>query len=355
MTNPKPKMSTSYRAIFFLSIFMVFFVLIAGAATNSKSSGFGMWIWGYTAWLMYKRRNADLVSFYKGLLWFDVIAAGVAVAVLSFSDNDVSRYVGYSLGEALILFAVVFSLTFGLFKYFSNLSISIDSLLNSNLNDDSTLWEQVSDEIKNGKRIDSLWARAYSEADGDSNKANARYMKLRYDQIKFNSYSNNNNSNNPTSSKNKSKFSYYFLNFWNRFNTIGKVSIIGIVLLICYGFYLDNFDPFYEKNVSSKGNSLYKSPPTSSSIALENKSSTVEEDRVPIFDPWKPYTQESTNSKEIGPWLNYLPQGTRFCKSNDGTIHKLYPPGVAPYANKVDPYCWTNSKLDPRNLNPIPK
>ena len=45
--NNMPK---SYKLIFIASIFMVFFVLLAGAATKSKSSGFGMLIWGYTAW-----------------------------------------------------------------------------------------------------------------------------------------------------------------------------------------------------------------------------------------------------------------------------------------------------------------
>ena len=179
MENIKPKMTASYRAIFIFSIFMIFFVLIAGAATNSKSSGFGIWIWGYTAWLMFKRRNADLASFYKVILWFDVIAAGVAVSVLAFSDNDVSRYVGYSVGEAFVLFAVVISITYGLFNYFTNLSISGDNSLKPNVIDEGILWEQVSEEMKKGERVDSLWTRAFSDADGDTNKANARYIKLR--------------------------------------------------------------------------------------------------------------------------------------------------------------------------------
>lgn len=183
MNNAKSKMSASYKAIFVLSIFMVFFVLIAGAATKSKSSGLGMWIWGYTAYLMYKRRVSDLVSFYKVLLWFDVIAAGIAVSVLAFSDSDVVRYVGYSVSEAFILFALVISVTYGLFKYFSKLSISGDDSLNSNVSDEGILWEQVSEEIKRGERVDSLWARAFSDADGDANKANARYIKLRVKQL----------------------------------------------------------------------------------------------------------------------------------------------------------------------------
>jgi len=45
MTNSKLPMSASYKAIFLLSIFIVFLVLIAGAATKSQSSGVGIWMW----------------------------------------------------------------------------------------------------------------------------------------------------------------------------------------------------------------------------------------------------------------------------------------------------------------------
>jgi hypothetical protein len=183
MTNQVQKMSASYKAIFIFSIFMVFFVLIAGAATQSKSSGLGIWIWGYTAWLMYKRRNSDLASFYKVILWFDIIAFCVVISVIAFSDNDVSRYIEYSLGEAFFLFIIIISITYGLFKYFTNLSISGDDSFKSIVSDEGILWEQVSVEIKKGERVDSLWARAFSDADGDLNKANARYIKLRVEQL----------------------------------------------------------------------------------------------------------------------------------------------------------------------------
>ena len=186
MTMSNLKMSASYKAIFILSILMVFVVLIVGAATKSKTSGVGMWIWGYTAWLMYKRRNSDLVSFYKLLLWFDVIAAGVAVAVLSFSDSEVAKIVGYSAIEALVLFVFVILLTYGLYKYFLNLESNPTSSDAFSVAD-SIIWDQVSEEVKSGKMVDSLWTRAFSESDGDSNKANARYIKLRFDQIKLES------------------------------------------------------------------------------------------------------------------------------------------------------------------------
>ena len=178
-------MSASYRAIFILSIFMVFFVLIAGAATKSKSSGFGMWIWGYTAWLMYKRRNADLVSFYKGLLWFDVIAAGIALSVLTFSEGDLAGYVGYTAVEAALLFAIVISLTYGLYRFFSNQSnlISESTYFDTNSSIEDKYWEQAFHEFNVGDRAVAIWARAFSEAEGDENKAKARYLMMRAIQL----------------------------------------------------------------------------------------------------------------------------------------------------------------------------
>ena len=118
MTVTKTKMSASYKAIFILSIFMVFFILLAGVATNSKTSGLSMSIWGYTAWLMYLRRNAGLVSFYKLLLWFDAIVVSVVIAFLVFSDIDF----GFSYGEGVVslVSSVVISIHYGLYRYFSN-------------------------------------------------------------------------------------------------------------------------------------------------------------------------------------------------------------------------------------------
>jgi hypothetical protein len=264
MTNNKIPMSTSYKAIFILSIFMVFFVLLAGAATNSKSSGLGMWIWGYTAWLMFKRRNADLVSFFKLLLWFYVIAGGVAVAVLTFSDSDVSKYVGYTAIEAILLFVLVISLTYGLYKYFRSVESNPTSS-DSYTVADSTIWDQVSEEVKSGKRVDSLWTRAFSETDGDSNKANARYIKLRFDQIKLESKGSSIPSSFSSAPKESVKVKLTVFDFWNHFNTVGKLALFGILLLVGYGFWGGNMDPLYQpsnsfKEVNSQNNTAKSSP-----------------------------------------------------------------------------------------------
>jgi len=244
----KPKMSTSYKVIFILSIFMIFFVLVAGAVTNSKSSGFGMWIWGYTSWLMYKRRNADLVAFFKILLWFYVIAACISIAILSFADAEVASVIGYNVIEAFVLFAFVILITYGLYRYFFNLEFSQNHANLSNISE-TAIWDQVSDELKFGKRIDSLWTRAFSESDGDSNKANARYIKLRFDQLKLDALRSSSSSSLP---KESIKIKLNFFDFLNNFNMIGKLALVGILALIAYGILGGNMDPYYQATPSSK-------------------------------------------------------------------------------------------------------
>lgn len=71
--------------------------------------------------------------------------------------------------------------------------------------------------------------------------------------------------------------------------------------------------------------------------ALPN-SSTQEQTQKPTFDS-KRWTQESTGSAEVGPWLNYSPPGTRYCRYADRTIQRLYPPGVRPNLAEANPFC----------------
>lgn len=57
------------------------------------------------------------------------------------------------------------------------------------------------------------------------------------------------------------------------------------------------------------------------------------------------WTQESTNSTEAGPWLDYDPPGTRYCRYADGTIQRVYPPGIKPNAPRANPFCLHDSTV----------
>jgi hypothetical protein len=116
MNDVKTPMSNSYKAIFIFSIFMIFFVIIMGAASGSKGGGFGVFVWGYTAWLMYKRNNKDLISFYKTLLWIEGILFSASAAIFTFSESEIISMV--ELGGFFVLAAIAMGVSYGLYKFF---------------------------------------------------------------------------------------------------------------------------------------------------------------------------------------------------------------------------------------------
>jgi hypothetical protein len=66
----------------------------------------------------------------------------------------------------------------------------------------------------------------------------------------------------------------------------------------------------------------------------------------PTYDS-RGWTQENTGSAVVGPWLNYDPPGTRYCRYATGTIYRLYPPGVRPNAEAANPFCVGDSTAEP--------
>lgn len=68
------------------------------------------------------------------------------------------------------------------------------------------------------------------------------------------------------------------------------------------------------------------------------------------YTPKKSWTQENTNSREIGPWLNYAPTGTMFCRLPDGNIATVHPPGVKPNAQQLSQFCADHSVSSPQQL-----
>lgn len=76
----------------------------------------------------------------------------------------------------------------------------------------------------------------------------------------------------------------------------------------------------------------------------------LDSEEPPSFEEAKYWTQEETNSADVGPWLQYAPQGTRFCRLADRAIVTVYPPGVKPQAEKANPFCVTDSVSSPEQL-----
>ena len=256
MSSTKMPMSTSYKAVFALSILMIFVVIIGGAMSDSKSVGFGIWYWGYTAWKMYKRDNDALISLQKIMLWFQAIAFSVALAVLLFSDSDVRRYVDITPLGLIILASLSMGVTYLLYKFFKkqqSTPTTITTLSGSSIED--KFWEQASRELE-GERHEATWARAMASAEGDNAKTKALYIKLRAFDLQQSNSSFNDKSQVVSASKDGAIKEESKL-FWSSFNTIGKAAIVGILALIGYVIY-DSSKSSIEGNPSSS------SPVTSS-------------------------------------------------------------------------------------------
>lgn len=116
-----------------------------------------------------------------------------------------------------------------------------------------------------------MWTRAFSESDGDSNKANARYIKLRFDQIKLESMSSSSSSNASLPSKESIKVKLTIFDFWDNFNTVGKLALIGIILLVGYGILGGNMDPYFKTTTSSKDTSTVAQPSQPSKSITSDK------------------------------------------------------------------------------------
>jgi hypothetical protein len=187
LSNIKEPMTGNYKGVFIFTIVMTIFVFFMAALSGSKGQ-IGTLIWGYTAWLMYKRNNVQLVSLYKGLLWLVSFAA----LLMIFLFASYGETLGYSGAGLFFLFLLVFVIDYSLLKFFQRevqnelhplgafraKSSEITSLTLTN----EKIWERASIEL-NGNRREGLWARCFAQSNGDENRARALYLRSRVSEI----------------------------------------------------------------------------------------------------------------------------------------------------------------------------
>lgn len=169
---------------------MIFLVIIAGFVNGSKSYGFGVWVWGYTAWLMYKRNNTNLVMLQQTLLWFNAFATAVGIYMLLNKSSGIDRLVGMSAIGVLVLCVINIIVNYALLQYFKSqlvnenvtpkASPSTPKLSNDQFED--KYWEEAALELNTAKN-EAVWAKSYSMADSDESKARALYIKFRAEAL----------------------------------------------------------------------------------------------------------------------------------------------------------------------------
>jgi len=130
---------------------------------------------------------------------------------------------------------------------------------------------------------------------------------------------------------------------WNRLLTGRAYAIAMTTLLICSCGSRTNYASYEDCILAEVGSSQTQAAVSAiceacrNKFPLDAKTSDQEVIAAPGYDA-KGWTEENTNSTEIGPWLDYSPPGTRFYRNADRTIVRVYPPGVKPNAARANPF-----------------
>ena len=111
--DKRPPMVGSYLGVYIFALAMIFLTFAASIATQSKVL-LGPVIWGYVVYLMHKRKNASLVTFFKTLLFIAGIG-GTAIVLVYFNKYGFNEN---SAGE-LPTFEYILMTIFGLIVFYS--------------------------------------------------------------------------------------------------------------------------------------------------------------------------------------------------------------------------------------------
>jgi hypothetical protein len=300
-----------------LAVLMFFVTLIVTQINGAKTSIY-YYVWIMVGYYAYKARLSDIQTMMKYFIYLNVAVLGL---VVSFMDSDSLSYAAKG-GKSDLIIGVLIMLVPKVILFF----YCKKQLKKSVGDSDSSIWEQVSTEMAKGKRVDSLWVRAFSESDGEINKANARYIKLRVNQIKSEVGVADRASSFSKSHDSENKIRTHLSDFWGSFNTVGRLALIGILALIGLAVYTDYYD-------SSGGGK-----PPSSVVGSTNNPAAIESSKPTYADLG--WTQKSTGSGIVDPFSS---KATRYCRYSDGVIQNLYPRGVMPNAEKANPFCLGDS------------
>ena len=268
MANLNPKMSASYRAIFILSILMAFAVLMAGAATKSNGAGLGVLLWGYQAWLMYKRDNTALVSLTKAILWVQAIAFCILFSVLLFSKSDAKAYIDITPQVLILLAILCIGIEYFFYRFFrSQAGLSAltypTSVVNSSSIEDE-FWEKALRELE-GVRHEATWARALAESAGNMDLARSNYIKQRAMNFKLKSSIESNFVNNEE--EKQFAFRNSKKNHWQPWAILGTLLLILVGVLV-YGPIISEFEQYV--STSSKSQKPYIPIYSKSQIEAQN-------------------------------------------------------------------------------------
>jgi hypothetical protein len=168
---------------------LMFFVTMVVTSINGAKTSFYYYIWMMVGYYAYKANLSSIQSMMKIVIFINI---GVLALIILFMDDTALGYLNSSSKLDLIASVIVMLIPkVGLYFYCkSQLERSYSFSKSGNLVAEEGLteqsddhWERAYNEVNGGERVTAIWARAFSEADGDESKAKALYLKYRINQL----------------------------------------------------------------------------------------------------------------------------------------------------------------------------
>lgn len=190
---------------------MMFLVTLVVADVNGTKNSIYLYVWVMVGYFAYKGDVARINKWMLTLIWLNVfVMFMVAIFMDDKSMSNIQRgwssRVNMLVGVCIMLIPKVI-----LYFYTNNLMNNLESSVNSSKDDTEMLltkakvevnnlkttlvdavgnienkyWEIAAYELSNNTRNEAVWARLFSETDGDENKTKARYLKYRVDELKI--------------------------------------------------------------------------------------------------------------------------------------------------------------------------
>lgn len=197
-------MSMKYKLVFCLAIFILLAnISIAIVSIGDKASSgttIPILLSIYVIWKMWSRDNKALTALFAGLFWLGLVASILGFLLIAWGSKDKPEATGYLLFLAAFLLSAIFLNRFlrNFFKkeldkqYLAGaitekpnkkLEISKSSSPNPFI-DEADYWAMASNEFNSKRRNQGLWAKCFSQCEGDENKAKAMYLSIRFEELR---------------------------------------------------------------------------------------------------------------------------------------------------------------------------
>jgi hypothetical protein len=289
MTKIKVPMSTSYKAVFVLSILMIIIAIIEAAMSGNKIAFVGTLYWVYSAWKMFKRDNESLVKLQIIMLWLEALLLFFYFGVMIFSDSyAVHSYADITPLFIFIILPIIFSIliNYNLLIFFKkqnfyDSSAKYNPSANASMIDDKH-WDAASNELASNIN-QAAWAKSFAMSEGDEAKAKAMYLRNRaFDLMQIEKLRLAQESSRRIDSTSNNSFDYEI--FWAVYlRPIVKITLFGIICLLVYAMARDD-----EQTLSSENSvSELLRRTTDGSIIVREMRAEIIENESDIYDkPW---------------------------------------------------------------------